>query len=407
MKKTTLLSLFFAIVTFASIYATTIPVEPTEDLKAILRAAKDGDVIILTSADVYVMDSIKNINSVTIQAAPGLDAKPVIRCLQDQGVNGKTQFYPKGGGSLTLDGIAFDGNNSIYFWCTSQYEGLANVTVNNCDFFNMKSPAGTGGVIFVSKKFDTASGMATVAGSLRVTNCSFERINQGIMSSTSASFSAVSFKNCSVKGPLKAEAFGNTTTKPETYEFDHVTFNGCNFREFSITSSTSITVKNVILANNNLANNTTGTKGTLLLGSGNLVNKCGVFNYSPTCTSYTNANTITVDPKFDANGIATATEYVAKGTDNLTIGYYDNGQIRPAATAISSIYKVDFKILQSEHYITIQGIENSSKYQLFSVAGKQLENGIINTNGKIDTNTLQSGIYFLRINNQTAKFAVK
>lgn len=407
MKRTTLLSLFIAIATFTSAYATVIPVEPTEDLKAILRAAKDGDVIILTSADVYVMDSIKYINSLTIQAAPGLEAKPVIRCLKDQGVNGKTQFYPKGGGSLTLDGIAFDGNNSIYFWCTSQYEGLANITVSNCDFFNMKSPQGTGGVIFVSKKYDTASGMATVAGSLTVTNCTFERINQGIMSSTSASFSTVSFKNCSVKGPLVSEAFGNTATKPDTYEFDHVTFNGCNFREFSITSSTSITVKNVILANNNLANNTTGTKGTLLLGSGNLVNKCGVFNYSPTCTSYTNANTITVDPKFDTNGIATATEYVAKGTDNLTIGYYDNGQIRPAATAVKSIYNVDFKILQSQQNITVQGIDESSKYQIFSVEGKQIAKGMINNNGKIDTNTFQGGIYLLRINNQTSKFSVK
>lgn len=407
MKKTTLLSLLIAIISFTGVSATTIPVDPTEDLKAIIRAAKDGDIIILTSADIYVMDSIKYVNSITIQAAPGLDAKPVIRCLKDQGVNGKTQFYPKGGGSLTLDGIAFDGNNSIYFWCTSQYEGLANITVKNCDFFNMKSPQGTGGVIFVSKKFDTNSGMATVAGSLSVTNCSFERINQGIMSSTSASFSAVSFKNCSVKGPLVSEAFGNTTTKPDTYEFDHVTFNGCNFREFSITSATSITVKNVILANNNLANNTSGTKGALLLGSGNLVNKCGVFNYSPTCTSYTNANTITVDPKFDANGIATATEYVNKGTDNLTIGYYDNGQILKAATSVSSLYKNDFKILQSEQNITIQGIEGSSNYQLFSMVGKQIENGIINNNGKIAVNTLQSGIYFIRINNQTVKFAVK
>jgi len=406
MKKSTLLSLFISIISFTATYATTIPVDPTENLKAILRAAKDGDVIILTSADIYVMDSIKYINSVTIQAAPGLDAKPVIRCLKDQGVNGKTQFYPKGGGSLTLDGIAFDGNNSIYFWCTSQYEGLATIAVNNCDFFNMKSPAGAGGVIFVSKKFDTASAMATVAGSLTVTNCTFERINQGIMSSTSASFSAVSFKNCSIKGPFISEAFGNTTTKPDTYEFDHVTFNGCNFREFSITSSSSITVKNVILANNNLANNTTGTKGTLLLGSGNLVNKCGVFNYLPTCTSYTNANTITVDPKFDANGIATATEYVTKGTDNLTIGYYDNGQILKAATAVSSTYQIDFKILLSQQSITIQGLDEPSEYQIFSVAGKIIDNGIIHSNGKINISTFQSGIYFIRINNQSAKFAI-
>ena len=166
-------------------------------------------------------------------------------------------------------------------------------------------------------------------------------------------------------------------------------------------------MKNVILANNNLANNTSGTKGALLLGSGNLVNKCGVFNYSPTCSSYTNANTITVDPKFDANGIATATEYVNKGTDNLTIGYYDNGQILKAATAVSSLYKNDFKIVQSEQNITIQGIEGSSNYQLFSTVGKQIESGIISNNGKIAVNILQSGIYFIRINNQTVKFAVK
>lgn len=411
MKRITMFLTLTALMMGSSLMrAAEINVTPSQDLTAIVRAAQDDDVITLTEAGVYMLDSIKPwINSITIQAAPGLAAKPIIRMVQDPGTGGKTQFYPKAGGYLNLDGIVFDGNRSAYYWLTVQQEGMADVTVNNCDFINMINPAAAAGsgVIFVAKKLNSSI-VNNLAGSLTVTNCTFSTVNAGLFFASSASYLSVEFSNCLIKGPLKSYAFSNYyqnsyQVRPDTYKFDHVTFDGCNFREFMISSGLETNLSNVILANNT-------TTTVFSIGSqgmaGNLYNHCAVYNYAANLSSLTNSSTLTINPQFDTNGIATAPEYVNAGSDSKTIGYYDAGQIIPWFSGVKTVKATSFSVYSDGNSVIVTGAQPTAEYSIYGISGAQLMKGKVES-GKIAAGSLQKGIYLMRINGETAKFSVQ
>ncbi len=112
------------------------------------------------------------------------------------------------------------------------------------------------------------------------------------------------------------------------------------------------------------------------------------------------AKVVTTDPMFNSNGIATSSDYVNKGTDGNTIGYYNAGQIQ---TAVNSLQASNLKVYRSGDNLIVTGAKETSRYAVYSIAGQQLLGGMINS-GSININSLNRGIYFIRINSEAVKF---
>lgn len=192
-------------------------------------------------------------------------------------------------------------------------------------------------------------------------------------------------------------------SRPEIYKFDRVTFDGCNYREFMISSGLETNLSNVILANN--------TKTTVFsIGSqgqaGNLYNHCAVYNYAANLSSLTNSSTLTTNPQFDTNGIATAPAYVNAGSDGKTIGYYDAGQIIPWFSGVKTVKATSFSVYSDGNNVIVTGAQPTAEYSIYGISGAQLMKGKVES-GRIAAGSLQKGIYLMRINGETAKFAVQ
>jgi hypothetical protein len=61
----------------------------------------------------------------------------------------------------------------------------------------------------------------------------------------------------------------------------------------------------------------------------------------------------------------------------------------------------------SEYYIMISGLTYPEKYTVYNILGKKVLNGTISENGKIEINNLQSGLYFVQLNNTTTLKFIK
>jgi len=405
MKKITLFATLLTVSSIISVYAGEIAIDQTQSLKTTIMTAPEGSVIVLTDdAGVYPCATIDGqamaATSITIKAAPGLTVKPTIQFVSGQDMS--TYFFLKDGGSLTMEGIIFDGSHTLFAVFLSQYTNLSSITVNDCDFINCTNQAGTAGGIVVAKKV-TASSWTVPVGDVNVTNCRFYDVPGQLFLNTSASFSNVTFSNCYIKGNSTAEAFTNTTTKPNTYVFDHITMDGRNFRELSVTANTSIKYSNLIFANNNYV------AKSLLPGTITSQAKLAFFNYVPG-RNVLAAFVDGIDPKFGVKHIATATEYVNKGTDGKTIGYYGDGLPDTAPSALNNVIAPSLSIyptvLSGNEVIKVSDVSDAASFKVLSATGATVISGQL-TNGNIKLNNLSNGFYFVKINNAVAKFVIR
>ena len=405
MKKITLFATLLTISSIFSVYAGEIAIDQTQSLKTTIMTAPEGSVIVLTDdAGIYPCATIDGqamaANNITIKAAPGLTTKPTIQFVS--GADNASFFFMRDGGSLTFEGVIIDGSHTTYFIFISQYTNLASITLTNCDFINCTNQAGTAGAIVVAKK-GTTSNWTVPVGTVNVTNCRFYDVPNGIFLATSASYADVTFSNCLVKGNSTTEAFTNTTTKPNTYVFDHITMDGRNFRELSVTANTSIKYTNLIFANNNYS------AKSLLPGTITAQSKLAFFNYVPgrnVLTAFVDG----IDPKFGVKHIATATEYVNKGSDGKTIGYYGDGLADTAPNALNSVIAANLSIypttLGGNDVIKVTDASNATSYKVLSTTGATVVSGQL-TNGNIKLNNLSNGFYFVKVNNEVAKFVIR
>lgn len=405
MNKITLFATLLTISSIISVYAGEIAIDQTQSLKTTIMTAPEGSVIVLTDdAGVYPCATIDGptmlANNITIKAAPGLTVKPTIQFVS--GLDMSSYFFMKDGGSLTMEGITFDGSHTLFAVFLSQYTNLSSITVTDCDFINCTNQAGTAGGIVVAKK-GTASTWTIPVGDVNVTNCRFFDVPGQLLLNTSASFANITFSNCYIKGNSTAEAFTNTTTKPNNYVFDHITMNGRNFRELSVTANTSIKYTNLIFANNNY------TAKSLIPGTITIQDKLAFFNYVPGKGALI-ATVDNVDPKFGAKHIATATEYVNMGTDGKTIGYFGDGLPDTAPNALNNLMAASLSIyptiLSGNDVIKVSDVSDAASFKVVSVTGATVISGQL-ANGNIKLNNLSNGLYFVKANNAVAKFIVK
>jgi hypothetical protein len=405
MKKITLFATLLAVSSIISVYAGEIAIDQTQSLKTTIMTAPEGSVIVLTDdAGIYPCATIDGqamaANNITIKAAPGLTTKPTIQFVS--GTDNASFFFMRDGGSLTMEGVILDGSHTTYFIFISQYTNLSSITLNDCDFINCTNQAGTAGAIVVAKK-GTTSNWTVPVGKVNVTNCRFYDVPNGIFLATSASYADVTFSNCLVKGNSTTEAFTNTTTKPNTYIFDHITMDGRNFRELSVTANTSIKYTNLIFANNNYV------AKSLLPGTITSQAKLAFFNYVPG-RNVLAAFVDGIDPKFGVKHIATATEYVNKGTDGKTIGYYGDGLPDTAPSALKNVIAPSLSIyptvLSGNDVIKVSDVSDAASFKVQSATGATVISGKL-ANGSIKLNNLSNGFYFVKVNNAVAKFVIR
>ncbi|HEY6914020.1 MAG TPA: PKD domain-containing protein [Paludibacter sp.] len=71
--------------------------------------------------------------------------------------------------------------------------------------------------------------------------------------------------------------------------------------------------------------------------------------------------------------------------------------------AVNSIDFNTYKIRTSNHVINVEGVQ--TKVELFDILGRNIQS--VNVNGKFISQTLQAGLYVIRVDGSTAKIAVK
>lgn len=93
------------------------------------------------------------------------------------------------------------------------------------------------------------------------------------------------------------------------------------------------------------------------------------------------------------------------GTNND--GYIDNIQlIEGEGLSVSKYDDSDLFIFPnpSNHNIQISGITGDSNYEIYNIMGKRITTGVISKNEYLNIESLNIGIYFLRLNSQLLKF---
>ena len=405
MRKITFLSLALALCSMFNASAKNTKLGAGADLTAAITTAADGDTITLTSASVYTVADYQAIGSIILQGDPSLASKPIVREITPASANGL--FLVNSGASPSFDNLVLDANGNyriIFAMC----DVIGDISVTNCDLINYVNCA------IVSKGVTNFS----KSGSIYVENCTATGVGSFILSGSAAG-TAKSFKdiyviNTLIKGAQGAGNVGAAETlaayegsagsddklKPETMTITHCSFVGNNRPEFRVSTLTSTTISDCIFANN------AGT-GSVILGQGNWDTKCAVYLYGPdyltnkVCTDVTKL--IMTDPKFDASTIATATPYVNQGSDGKTIGYYNAGQIK---TAVNTVKANSFNVYQQGNNLIVKGAPENVNYQIIDMTGRQIKSEII-SNGVININSINTGIYLIRIGSETSKFAVR
>ncbi|MDD2797385.1 MAG: T9SS type A sorting domain-containing protein [Bacteroidales bacterium] len=321
MKKHKLIALvaIFSIFLSTKLCATTINVASGTDngLENLIvsGSTNSGDTIILTDVGPYNCSSPKIVmtKSLTIKAAAGLSARPIVKVTATTTQSNFMGFTTSGTYYFNWEGIEFDGNN--YTTTFMQVYQPCKVKVKNCVFKNIRStPTSTASATFLT--------YATTINndSLIVENSQFVNIYKGILSITSSGAahpSSATFRNCNFAGAFNSYALNLTAPVPVV--LDHCTFNACSFPELKIAGTA--TISNCIFSNNTNADNSTSLK--MSLTNGNLTNHCAVYNpnHLDIYQSIDTTSALIIEPSYNSYSYATNTTYVAGGSDGKVIGF--------------------------------------------------------------------------------------
>jgi hypothetical protein len=296
------------------------------DVKAEVALANDGDIIELTtSGGAYTWSAMYDVTvdkAITIRAAAGLTARPVITYA---GTTGVTKYFfgykPTAGTksvTWTLEGVVLDGDSKpgslFQVKCIGAGSNFS-FTMNNCVVRNFL----TGAQLF----YYLTGATPTVMGALSVSNTEFRNIPQAIMGSGALSQQphVTTFSNCLFAGPFSSTILINNSSDTGAgfgFTVDHCTFTGAAAKEISIKTQIPV-ITNTIFTNS--TNTTTANVwGTIVDSPSN-----GVY-YTATGVKATlyprTTNAKSANPMLDANGYATDPEYLTGSTDGKPIGYY-------------------------------------------------------------------------------------
>jgi hypothetical protein len=413
MKKifTFFLFAFFSLMVSTS-SAETIVCVPGDDIALKYLNAVDGDIIELSTDGTYIWSQRVDITvpkTITVRAAAGLSARPIIQ-MQSEAEVLFMLFYNLGtsSGVVTFDGLEIDGNmktgSLVAVKCSTNYN--TDVVMNNCLVKNLKNSTTASSITcFTYSNLGTGN---MNPNNLTVTNSIFKFNGQGVLAASGVGRPKnVTFTNCLFKGRY-VKTIGNASNQlVDLYLIDHCTFDSNNSMDVSLFGN--VDLKNCIFSNST----STGSSSTAnAFGTGgNLKNHCGLFYAGAANKAFPDAlldaTTIRTDPKLDANGFATAAEYLGKATDGNPIGFYEApGLTIEANTALNEVkYLKNISVVQNGTVFTFRGVEDGA-CSVYSMNGSKLFAGQI-TNETLELTNLNRGIYLLRVNNKVLKFAVR
>ncbi|MEI6752786.1 MAG: hypothetical protein WCK78_06435 [Paludibacter sp.] len=340
------------------------------DVNAAVKTAVSGDIIELTtSGGAYTWinganDGTINVANLTIRAAAGLAARPVITYTNSWGYNWFINIAT--GTNFTMSGIEVNGSNASTFFIDNTAGVGANVTANfdNCKFYGIKN-----GSDFLKMYVQPTTFI------LNLTNSSFVLSNNSIFYDTNGTgyyVTTLNASNCLFKGTSRsigtiAYLGWGPTWQPSNATIDHCTFTGNTGQAdlTNITTKTGVaTITNCLFIGSGAASSI----GSTSLDNGSTgIYPAGNLTYFTT----SGANTLTANPILDGSGYATGSAYIGTGTDGKNIGYYDpNASTGPTPTIISS------GTLTSFGYTVGSGPSSS---QSFTASGSNLTANIVIT----------------------------
>jgi len=335
------------------------------NVAAAVQAAASGDIIELTtSGGAYSWSTAVDLatqSSVTIRAAAGLAARPVITPTGFF-ANMILKFSNSAGGTLNISGIEWNVNGPtttmpMFIQVSTTAGATYNVNVDNCKIYNLK-PGVYGAFRY--------TGGTPGANNLTVTNSIFTLNGTSVYREEYSDYSHpknMSFTNCYFNGTSYSSGmfYAPAGEGLNAFTFNHCTFNGNNAPDLNITNASGGTCS----ITNSIFSNNSGTTPNVI-ANGNLdVNNVGIYYTAGTKASVyptSGANTLAVDPALDGNGYATASAYTGTGTDGKNIGYYNTA-------APSSVVTVTGTTKTGFTYVSGAG---PSTEQSFTVGGTNL-----------------------------------
>ena len=333
LRKSIYFSLFFTFI-ITNLSAATVQIA-SGDISAAINAAATGDIIELTSAGgIYNFNTAVSIanKSITIRGAVGLTALHIVKP-STYLANQLIAFSHASGGTLTVQGIEWDINNKMpgFILLTTTAAKTYNITIDNCYIHGQ-----TGGSLGTFRY----SGGTPTTNTLTVTNSVFGLNSTAVYHDGFNDYShptSMSFSNCYFNGVSDASGtiYAPAGEGLKAYIFDHCTFYGNSKPDLSIVNAAGGTasITNSIFAFNS------STSNNVLANANINVSNVGIYytGIGSKATMYptSGANTLSANPVIGVdNGIAHGVDYVNKGTDGKTIGYYNNGQTLPPADVI-------------------------------------------------------------------------
>ena len=428
MKKIALLTITMCIVFLMSLNAKVITLVAGNNVGTTLSAVGtlSGDTIELTQTGTYYWNAQVAIGngstsfapkSITIRAKAGLVTRPVIQCLAASNIFALA-LYKTDGSSIVLDGIEFDGNNKVsYIWVIKSYNlGAAavapkfNVKMNNCYIHNLAfgSNANAQAISYSHTAPIPAPGFLSISNSIFQNIPTAAYYTDGLGRPDS-----LNFYNCYIKGPFTATgaqqvaAISNKQAVAGAIRkiiIDHCTFDGNDKQDLNLLNVSADASSSTIIQNSIFLNNT-GTIENALGTGGNYMTKCGIYGATNMATVYPantyDATTLLTDPMLDATGhFATAAEYGNLGGDGNTLGYYYT-PITPTELNPTK-YNLDYSVTQNGNFLSIKGVTNAY-FQIIGLSGSLIKSGFMNANN-IDIQSLNKGMYILKLNNKATKF---
>jgi hypothetical protein len=415
MKKTKSF-IFAALLSIFSISASAavINVNPGGDVAAALSICESGDIIELSAEGTYYWNSQINPKekTFTIRAKAGLTSRPIIEAgtAVNFGFTYTTSQTVAGSATQTFDGITFDGmmRATTFFIIKDALGSNTDLVINNCRFTGIANPTTPANITALTY---SNSAPSPNPNNLTITNSVFLFNGEGVfVGNGKGRPKYITVTNCFFKGVFVRTFFNSGTYKVTLWKFDHNTFEGNNGQDMSIWANCSI--KNCTFSNN-ISRKFAGDANAFGTG-GNLKTNCALYylvgdGYMFPTDNF-DATIVRTNPKLDANGFATASEYLGKANDGKPIGFYKatglTVEVVNASTTglISTRSDATLNVSQQANGFTVSGISNA-KYAVYTVGGSQVATGVI-VGGEFQMAT-NKGIYILKTNGKVAKFAVK
>ncbi|MEI6752791.1 MAG: T9SS type A sorting domain-containing protein [Paludibacter sp.] len=279
------------------------------DVGAAVASAISGDIIELTtSGGAYSWATAVSLNSsmtITIRAAAGLAARPVIT-----NTFGGTPITFNDHCVFTLSGVEIHNAAANYFINVSGYTDATWTYTNNFYIDNCKiSGLGAYGLLKTVYNHPTLS----------ITNSEFSSNANSVLKWTSyvGKPSTLTVSNCLFKGNTGSNAVivWDAANPPSTPTFSHCTFQNNTAKDLDLNVAKVPVITNCLFV---------GSSQASVVGTDLNVSNVGV--YPAGNTSYfstSGASTLISDPSLDANGYPTASVYIGTGSDERNIGYYD------------------------------------------------------------------------------------